>query len=70
MSVPGGVQEMFGCCTEGHGLVKTLMIAERLEWMVMEVFSNLDGSVILCCSLRGLGGWGGSGARGTPKSQL
>ena len=24
VTVPGGVQEMFICCTEGHGLVRTI----------------------------------------------
>ena len=39
VTVPGGVQETFRCCTEGHGLVGT--IAGQLDWMIFEVFSNL-----------------------------
>ena len=45
VTIPGGVQETFRCCTEGHGLVEN--IGGRLNWMILEVFSNLGDSMIL-----------------------
>jgi len=42
---PGGVQGIFGCCVEGHGLART--IGEWLDWMILCVFSNLSDSMIL-----------------------
>ena len=44
---PGGVQETFHCCTEGHGLVEMLVVSRWLDWVILEVFSNLGGSMIL-----------------------
>ena len=46
VTAPGGVQEMFGCCTEGHGLVGILVVGGWLDWMILEVSSNLNDSVI------------------------
>lgn len=43
VSVPGGVQEITQC----HGLVDKVVFGQRLDLMVLEVFSNLTDSVIL-----------------------
>ena len=44
----GGVQETFRCCTEGHGLIGNwkLETGGWVDWMVLEVFSNLGDSMI------------------------
>ena len=42
VTILGGVQEMFRCGTEGHGLVGS---GGQLDWMTLEVFSNLNDSV-------------------------
>jgi len=48
VTVCGGVQEAFRCCTEGHSLVrKILLVGGQLDWMILEVFSNLGDCVIL-----------------------
>ena len=42
-------KKTFRCCTEGHGLVEEIvMVGRQLDWMILEVFSNLDDSVFLC----------------------
>ena len=48
VTVPGGVPEPCGCGTEGsgHGVMGCW-----LGWVVLEVFSNLNGSVILWFSI-------------------
>ena len=41
--VPGGIQETFRCCTEGHGLVEKygeIVVGGYLDWIILEVFSN------------------------------
>ena len=43
---PGGVQATSRDCVEGHGLVELLVIGGWLDWMILEVFSNLGVSVI------------------------
>lgn len=45
--VPGGVQEMTGHGTRCSGLVNVVVLGQRLDLMVMEVFSILNGSTIL-----------------------
>ena len=45
-SVPGGVCETFRCGTKGHGLVGNTVIGGQLDWMILELFSNLGDSVI------------------------
>jgi len=49
VAVPGGVQEMFRRCIEGHGLVGNIGGGGGwLDWMILKVFANLDDdSVIL-----------------------
>jgi len=42
VTVPGGVQETQRCGTEGRG-----QWARGLNWMVLEVFSNLHDTMIL-----------------------
>ena len=47
---PGGVQGTFRHCVEGHGLVRTIgdrQLLGELEWMILQVFSNLGDSMIL-----------------------
>jgi len=44
---PGGVQGMFGCCFEGHGLVRTTGDGEWLDWVILWIFSNPGDSMIL-----------------------
>lgn len=40
-------QENAGCGTECHGLPDKVVFSHRLDPVIPEVFSNLDGSVIL-----------------------
>ena len=42
VTVPGGVEEMFRCSTEGHGLVGNIGDRWTVDWMIIEVSSNLD----------------------------
>jgi len=47
VTVLGVVQEAFRCCTKGRCLVeKILVVGGRLDWMILEIFSNLGDSVI------------------------
>lgn len=51
VTIPAGVQEITGRGTKCHGLVDKVVgqvIRQRLDMMIMEVFSNLNDSVILC----------------------
>lgn len=45
--MPGKVQEMTENYTQCHGLVNRAVISQRLDTMILEVFSNLYNSVIL-----------------------
>jgi len=45
VTIPGGVQETWGCGIEG--LVGMVGMGWWLEWMILEVFSNLNGSTVL-----------------------
>jgi len=47
VTVPGGVPELWRCGTEGHGQWATLVVGGWLDWVILEVFSNLNDSVIL-----------------------
>lgn len=46
----GGVQITFRCCTVGRGLVgnteKILLISVQLDWMILQIFSNVGDSMI------------------------
>jgi len=37
VTVSGGVQEPWGCGTEGHGWWEILVVGGRLDWMILEV---------------------------------
>ena len=47
VTVPGGIQEMFRAVLRNMVYWKILMIGNWLDWMIMEVFSNLGDSMIL-----------------------
>ena len=47
LSLSRSVQGTFECCVEGHGLVRTIVMGEWLDWMILLVFSNLGDSIIL-----------------------
>ena len=47
VTICGGVQETCRCGTEGRGLVGMVEMAWWLDWMSLEVFSNLNDSTIL-----------------------
>ena len=44
---PGGVQKTCRCGTSGHGLAGMVVLGLQLDLMILEVFSNLNDSVIL-----------------------
>lgn len=45
-TIPGGVQETAGLDTLSHGLVGNVVISQRLDLMISEVFTNLNDSMI------------------------
>ena len=45
VTIPGGDQETFRWCTKGDGLVGNS--GGWLDWMILEVLSNLGDSMIL-----------------------
>ena len=47
VTIPGGVQEIFRCCTEGRGLVGSIGDGGWLDCMILEVFSDLGDSMML-----------------------
>ena len=51
VTISGGVQETFRCCTEGHGLVGNMVVGGQLDWMILEVFSNLGWKLYGCKTL-------------------
>ena len=44
--IPGGVQKTRGCGTSGHGLVGMVVLGRQLDFVILEVASNLNGSTI------------------------
>lgn len=46
-TVLGGIQETTGSGTWCHGLIAKVKIIQRLDSMVLDIFSSIDGSVIL-----------------------
>jgi len=40
-TIPGGVQKTFRCGTSGHDLSGMVVMAWQLDFMILEVFSNL-----------------------------
>ena len=47
VTIPEGVQETWRCGTEGPGLVVMAVMDWWLDWMILEIFSNLNDSMIL-----------------------
>lgn len=47
VTMPEGVQGMTGCGTQWHGPVDKMVINQKLDLKIPEVFSNLSASVIL-----------------------
>ena len=47
VTVPGGVQEMWRCGTEGHSSLGRVGVDQQLDWMILAVLSNLSDSMIL-----------------------
>ena len=48
VTIPGGIQKMCRCGTSGHGLAGTGVLGWRLDLIILEVFSNINISMILC----------------------
>ena len=46
-----GVQKPCRYGTSGHGLAGTVVLGSQLDLMILEVFSNLNDSMILCTDL-------------------
>ena len=46
VTVPGGVQEAFRCCTEDMVLWEILVIRGQLDSMILEIFFNFGDSMI------------------------
>ena len=51
--IPGDVQKTYRCGTSGHGLEGMVVLGWWLDLMILEVFSNLNDSMIcaLVCHL-------------------
>jgi len=47
VTIPGGVQKMCRYGTSGHGLAGMVLLGGWLDLMILEVFSNLNDSMIL-----------------------
>ena len=45
--MPGGVQKMCGYGTSGHALAGIVVLGWQLDLKILEVFSNLNDSMIL-----------------------
>jgi len=45
--MPGGVQKMCRCGTLGYGSVSMVVLGGWLDLMILEVFSNLNVSMII-----------------------
>jgi len=45
--IPGGVQNTCRCGTSGHGLAGIVLLGWQLDFMILEVISNLNDSIIL-----------------------
>ena len=49
VTIPGGIQGRFRCCTKCMVWWEILVIGGWLYWMILEVFSNLGDSMSLRC---------------------
>ena len=47
VTIPGGVKKMCTYGTSGHGLVGMVVLGGWLDLKILEVFSNLNNSMIL-----------------------
>ena len=47
VTFPGGVQKMHRCGTSGHNLAGMVVLGRWLDLMILEVFYNLNDSMIL-----------------------
>ena len=47
VTIPGVVQKTCRYGTSGHGLADMMVLGWRLDFMILEVFSNINESVIL-----------------------
>lgn len=47
VTTPGGVHETTGCGTWSHSFVDKMVVSQRLGFIILEVFSNLNDSMIL-----------------------
>lgn len=47
ITIPGGVQERPGQGTQWSGLADKVVICQRLDLLILEVFYNLNVSIIL-----------------------
>jgi len=47
ITIPGGVQKMCRSGSSGHGWAGMVVLGWRLDLMILEVFSNLNDSMIL-----------------------
>jgi len=47
VTVTGGVHEIWSWGTEEHGFLGMLGMGWQLDWMILEVFSNPDDSIVL-----------------------
>jgi len=46
VTTPGGIQKKCRCGTSGHCLASMVVLGQRLDLMILEVFSNLNDSMI------------------------
>jgi len=42
VTIPGGIQKACRCATSGHGLAGIMVLGWRLDFMILEVFSDLN----------------------------
>ena len=47
VTIPGGVQKTCRCGTSGYGLVGMVVLGWQLDLVTLEIFSNLNDSMIL-----------------------
>mgnify|MGYP001852813130 CR=1 FL=1 len=52
VTVPGSVKDMCRCGTERHGPAGMVVVGWQVNWMTLEVFSNLSDSGIICLPSR------------------
>lgn len=45
--IPGGVKAKGRCSTQGCGQWSILVVGGHLHWVILEVFSSLNDSIVL-----------------------